>query len=74
MNPETIGNLLEVAGTAGVLWVACFWLVRTIKDQYEKRIAALERSAALCEEDRKELHRRHEELLLRLVRDAAEED
>lgn len=56
MNTEAVTELLKVAGNAGVLWVACVFLVKTLKAQYEKRIEALEEASKDCNQDRANLH------------------
>ena len=63
MTPETVTELLKVAGNAGVLWVACVVLVKTLKHQYEKRIEILEAHAVRCDADRGKLHEKIETIL-----------
>lgn len=63
MDKEILNQILELGGQAGILWVALFFLVKNMKLQYETRITALETSAAACERDRFELHRKIEEIL-----------
>lgn len=50
--------------TGGTMFVACWWLVKALKEQYEKRIDALEKAAEQCAADRTKLHGRIEELLI----------
>ena len=64
MDPAQITEILKIGGNAGVLWVACWFLVKTLKNQYEGRIKALEDAAKLCERDRKELHDKFENYLI----------
>jgi len=64
MNPEAVTEILKVAGNAGVLWVACVFLVKTLKAQYEKRIEALEKHSIRCDEDRIKLHEKIETILM----------
>ena len=64
MDHETITTLLEVAGNAGVLWVACVFLVKTLKAQYERRIEVLEGASLRCDQDRSNLHAKIEAILL----------
>lgn len=45
-------KLLNIGGTAGVLYVAIWFLVKTLKGQYESRIVSLEKRSDLCEADR----------------------
>jgi hypothetical protein len=59
MEPSSIHiveKLLNIGGTAGVLYVAIYYLVRTLKSQYDDRILALEKRSDKCEEDRRALH------------------
>jgi hypothetical protein len=59
MEPSSIHiaeKLLNIGGTAGVLYVAIYYLVRTLKSQYDDRILTLEKRSDKCEEDRKSLH------------------
>ena len=53
---HVVEKLLNIGGTAGVLYVAIYFLVRTLKDQYEGRISALEVRSDRCEEDRRSMH------------------
>lgn len=71
-----VEKLLELGGQAGLLWLAIWFLVRTLKDQYDARISALEGKSEECERDRQALHAQiHElqgqriELLEGLIRD-----
>ena len=64
MTTEAITEILKVAGNAGVLWVACVFLVKTLKAQYEKRIEALEEHSIRCDEDRIRLHEKIETILM----------
>ncbi|MEM9235204.1 MAG: hypothetical protein AAGB14_00395 [Verrucomicrobiota bacterium] len=63
MDPNLVEKILEISGQAGLLWLALFFLVRTLKEQYEKRIDALEKAAQACEEDRRALHEKIQEIL-----------
>lgn len=54
---HVIEKLLNIGGTAGVLYVAIWFLVRTLKEQYENRITALESRSDKCEQDRAQIHR-----------------
>lgn len=67
MSPETIDKLLDIGGNAAVLWVACVFLIRTLKNQYDDRIAALEAAVETCEKDRAALHARFEAFLIRKI-------
>lgn len=51
-----VEKLLNLGGTAGVLYVAIYFLVRTLKGQYEGRITALEVRSDKCEDDRRAMH------------------
>jgi hypothetical protein len=53
---HVVEKLLNIGGTAGVLYVAIYFLVRTLKDQYEGRISALEVRSDKCEQDRRSMH------------------
>ena len=71
MSPEVLKEVLEIGGSAAVLWVACFFLLKAMKAQYDSRIVALEdainRSEKRhdeCDRDRSELHKRIEDILL----------
>tara|TARA_R110000822_G_scaffold90467_4_gene209169 strand:- start:135 stop:356 length:222 start_codon:yes stop_codon:yes gene_type:complete len=63
MNADTFEKILSLGGNAGTLWVACVFLIRTLKTQYEHRIEALEKAVKACEEDRSDLHERFENVL-----------
>lgn len=65
MDATQITELLKIGGNAGVLWVACWFLVKTLKVQYECRIKALEEAAKVCETDRQKLHERFENYLIK---------
>lgn len=60
-------ELLKVGGQAGILWVALFYMSKTIKGQYEARIEVLEEANKRHEEDKMKLHERIEEILLRQI-------
>lgn len=51
-----VEKLLNIGGTAGVLYVAIWFLVKTLKGQYDNRINALELRSDKCEEDRRSMH------------------
>ena len=53
---HVIEKLLNIGGTAGILYVAIYFLVRTLKEQYESRISALEVRSDKCEQDRRAMH------------------
>jgi uncharacterized protein YeeX (DUF496 family) len=53
---HVVEKLLNIGGTAGILYVAIYFLVRTLKDQYEGRISALEVRSDKCEQDRRSMH------------------
>ncbi|WP_396275075.1 hypothetical protein [Hyphomonas sp.] len=53
---HVVEKLLNIGGTAGILYVAIYFLVRTLKDQYESRISALEVRSDHCEQDRRSMH------------------
>jgi len=42
MNPAFIKEILKIGGQAGILWVAIWWLAKSLREQYEHRIKALE--------------------------------
>jgi len=52
-----VEKLLNIGGTAGVLYIAIWFLVRTLKEQYENRITALEVRSDKCEQDRAQIHK-----------------
>jgi len=60
-----VEKLLNIGGTAGVLYVAIYFLVRTLKSQYEGRITALEVRSDNCEADRRAMHQE-----IRLIQDS----
>tara|TARA_R110000764_G_scaffold227597_2_gene317786 strand:- start:4998 stop:5237 length:240 start_codon:yes stop_codon:yes gene_type:complete len=64
---ELLPEILKIGGQAGVLWVALFYLSKTIKGQYETRIAALESANKQQELDKMALHARIEDILLRQI-------
>lgn len=51
-----IKELFSIGGQAGVLCVALYFALKTLKAQYEARICALEKRSDMCEEDRQNLH------------------
>lgn len=51
-----VEKLINLGGTAGILYVAIWFLVRTLKDQYENRIGTLETRSDQCEQDRRAMH------------------
>lgn len=53
-----VEKLLSIGGTAGVLYIAIWFLVKTLKEQYENRITTLERRSDVCEEDRQRMSQR----------------
>ena len=71
MDPSQITELLKIGGNAGVLWVACWFLVKTLKVQYEGRIEALENAAKACEADRQQLHDKFENYLIQEIQKGA---
>jgi hypothetical protein len=56
MENELLKELLNIGGNAGVMWVALWFLLKILKQQYDLRITALEGRSDSCEEDRKNLH------------------
>ena len=52
MDANTLNKLLELGGQAGILWVAILYLTKTLKESYETRIKALEKTSDKCETDR----------------------
>lgn len=54
-------KILTSGVTGGTLFAACWWLVRALKDQYEKRIEALEEAVQECGRDRADLHKQLED-------------
>lgn len=60
MTPEAIAiaeKLSTMGGTALMLFLATYYLARTLKSQYDDRIKTLEKRSDACETDRKELSR-----------------
>lgn len=57
-----VKELLNIGGTAGVLYVAIWFLVKTLKSQYENRIVILEKRSDVCEEDRRQMNLRIHEI------------
>lgn len=57
-------QLLNMGGTAGILYVCIWFLAKVIAKQNESRIESLERRSEECEKDRKELHRQLQNLLM----------
>jgi ABC-type nickel/cobalt efflux system permease component RcnA len=53
-----VEKLLSIGGTAGVLYIAIWFLVKTLKEQYENRITTLEHRSDVCEEDRQHINQR----------------
>lgn len=51
-----VEKLLNIGGTAGVLYIAIWFLVKTLKGQYEGRITTLETRSDQCEQDRRAMH------------------
>lgn len=61
MTPEVITiaeKLGASASSALMLFLATYYLARTLKSQYDDRIKTLEKRSDVCESDRKELSRR----------------
>jgi uncharacterized protein YeeX (DUF496 family) len=83
MSPEAISiveKLTTMGGQATMLFVACYYLARTLKSQYDSRITSLEERSAECEKHRMQLGKEIREmqserigLLETLLRDRAEE-
>jgi len=67
---EILAKILENGVTGGALFGCCWWLVRSLKEQYDKRIDALEAVAKECSEDRRALHIRMEEILMKMAKPA----
>lgn len=67
--PWILGRAIDIGGTAGVLYVAIWFLVRTLKEQYDKRVGALEVAVAECDRDRRELHKQIDEIRSRQIED-----
>lgn len=59
-------KLLNIGGTAGILYIAIWFLVKTLKSQYENRIGTLETRSDKCEEDRRTMHQE-----IRAIQEAA---
>lgn len=62
MENELLKELLNIGGNAGVMWVALWFLLKVLKQQYDLRITALEQRSDACEEDRKNLHQQIHQL------------
>lgn len=57
-----VEKILNIGGTAGILYLAIWFLVRTLKDQYENRIVTLEKRSDICEADRQQMSLRIHEI------------
>ena len=57
-----VEKLLNIGGTAGVLYVAIWFLVKTLKSQYENRIVVLEKRSDACEIDRQQMSQQIHEI------------
>lgn len=58
MSPELITvaeKIISMGGQAGLLFLATYYLARTLKSQYESRIIALESHVVDCDKHRMEL-------------------
>lgn len=51
----TLIDLLSKGGTAGILFVAVWFVAKKLAATYEARISALERATEVCEKDRIDL-------------------
>jgi outer membrane murein-binding lipoprotein Lpp len=59
MTPEALSvieKLSTMGGTAMLLFLATYYLARTLKGQYDSRITTLESRSDQCEKDRREMH------------------
>jgi outer membrane murein-binding lipoprotein Lpp len=69
MTPEALAiveKLSTMGGTAMLLFLATYYLARTLKGQYDARITTLESRSDQCEKDRREMHNE-----IRAMQDAA---
>lgn len=58
MSPEVVSiieKLTTMGGQATMLFVAVYYLARTLKSQYDSRITSLEDRSSKCEEHRMDL-------------------
>lgn len=63
--PADLTNLIDIGGTAALLWAAIYYLAKKLTGAYEqvsavqdKRIEALEEASKVCEQDRNILRNR----------------
>lgn len=50
-----VKELIAIGGQAAVFWVALYYLLKILKQEYDARIGSLEHRSDKCEEDRVKL-------------------